>query len=212
MKNSSSTGFTLLELLVAVAIFALLGVGSYRLLATTIATRDMAHKHDAELMQLQKALTTLNRDLSQAIGRSVRNEYGDPVAAMVIKNNAFDVTRTGWPNPMQQARSQLQRVHYELNSKGELIRLSWQQLDRERGSKPQQSVLLKQVETIQIKAYSGSGALVQEWPNTQNQASNAALLDELPRAIEIMITVKPWGEIRRYFRLPQNVEVTKSAT
>ena len=212
MKNSSSSGFTLLELLVAVAIFALLGVGSYRLLATTIATRDMAHNHDAELMQLQKALTTLNRDLSQAIGRSVRNEYGDPVAAMVIKNNTFAVTRTGWPNPMQQARSQLQRVHYELNSKGELIRLSWQQLDRERGSKPQQSVLLKQVETIQIKAYSVSGALVQEWPNTQNQASNAALLDELPRAIEIMITVKPWGEIRRYFRLPQNVEVTKSAT
>ena len=85
-------------------------------------------------------------------------------------------------------------------------------LDRERGSKPQQSVLLKQVETIQIKAYSGSGALVQEWPSTQNQASNAALLDELPRAIEIMITVKPWGEIRRYFRLPQHVEVAKSAT
>ena len=150
--------------------------------------------------------------MSQAIGRSVRNEYGDPVAAMVIKNNTFDVTRTGWPNPMQQARSQLQRVHYELNSKGELIRLSWQQLDRERGSKPQQSVLLKQVETIQIKAYSGSGALVQEWPSTQNQASNAALLDEVPRAIEIMITVKPWGEIRRYFRLPQHVEVAKSAT
>jgi general secretion pathway protein J len=65
---------------------------------------------------------------------------------------------------------------------------------------------------MQIKAYSGSGELVQDWPNTQSQASNAASLNELPRALEIMITVKPWGEIRRYFRLPQNVEVVKSAT
>ncbi len=212
MKLTAHTGFTLLELLVAVAIFAMLGVGSYRLLATTISTRDMAREHDAALIQLQKALTTMNRDLSQAIGRSIRNDYGDSIAAVELKNNALDVTRTGWPNPMQQARSQLQRVHYELNAKGELLRLSWPQLDRERGSKPQQNVLLKRVESMQIKAYSDSGSLMPEWPILQSQTAKATTLDELPRAIEVVITVKPWGEIRRYFRLPQNIEVPKNAT
>ena len=212
MQTTKHLGFTLLELLVAVAIFALLGVGSYRLLATTISTRDMAREHDAALMQLQKALTTINRDISQAIGRSVRNEYGDPIGAVELKNNNLDLTRTGWPNPMQQARSQLQRVHYELNTKGELLRLSWPQLDRERGSKPQQYVLLKQVEKIQINAYSDSGSLVTEWPISQSQSATASSLNELPRAIEVIMTVKPWGEIRRYFRLPQNIEATKNAT
>ncbi len=212
MKTTGQIGFTLLELLVAVAIFALLGVGSYRLLASTISTRDMAREHDAALTQLQKALTTMNRDISQAIGRSVRNEYGDAIGAVELKNNTLDLTRTGWPNPMQQARSQLQRVHYELNTKGELLRISWPQLDRERGSKPQQNVLLKQVEKMQIKAYSDNGALVLEWPLLQSQTTTAPSLNELPRAIEVIMTVKPWGEIRRYFRLPQNIEVQKHAT
>ena len=197
----------------AVAIFALLGVGSYRLLATTIATRDAAQKHDAALMQLQKAMTTLNRDISQAIARPVRNEYGDAVAAVILKNNMLDLTRAGWPNPLQQARSQLQRVHYELNSKGELVRLSWSQLDRERGAKPQQSILLKNIDTIQIKVYSINEGLVQEWPAFQGQAANnTASLSELPRAIEIVINVKPWGEIRRYFRLSQVLEAPKNVT
>jgi general secretion pathway protein J len=213
MTTSSDKGFTLLELLVAVAIFALLGVGSYRLLATTIATRDAAQKHDAALMQLQKAMTTLNRDISQAIGRPVRNEYGDAVAALILKNNSLDLTRTGWPNPLQQARSQLQRIHYELNAKGELVRLSWSQLDRERGAKPQQSILLKNIDTMQIKVYSANGGLVQEWPAFQSQATNnATALSELPRAIEIVVNVKPWGEIRRYFRLSQALEASKNVT
>ncbi len=213
MTSSSEKGFTLLELLVAVAIFALLGVGSYRLLATTIATRDAAQKHDTALMQLQKAMTTLNRDISQAIGRPVRNEYGDAVAALILKNNSLDLTRTGWPNPLQQARSQLQRIHYELNAKGELVRLSWSQLDRERGAKPQQSILLKNIDTMQIKVYSANGGLVQEWPAFQSQATNnEAALSELPRAIEIVVNVKPWGEIRRYFRLSQVLEAPKNVT
>jgi general secretion pathway protein J len=211
MTSASDKGFTLLELLVAVAIFALLGVGSYRLLATTIATRDAAQKHDAALMQLQKAMSTLNRDISQAIARPVRNEYGDVVAAVILKNNTLDLTRAGWPNPLQQARSQLQRIHYELNTKGELVRFSWSQLDRERGAKPQQSILLKNIDTMQMKVYSFNGGLVQEWPVLQSQTANNAALSELPRAIEIVVNVKPWGEIRRYFRLSQVLEVSKNA-
>jgi len=211
MTPASDKGFTLLELLVAVAIFALLGVGSYRLLATTIATRDAAQKHDAALMQLQKAMSTLNRDISQAIARPVRNEYGDVVAAVILKNNTLDLTRAGWPNPLQQARSQLQRIHYELNTKGELVRFSWSQLDRERGAKPQQSILLKNIDTMQMKVYSFNGGLVQEWPVLQSQTANNAALSELPRAIEIVVNVKPWGEIRRYFRLSQVLEVSKNA-
>ena len=93
----SVRGFTLLELLVAVAIFALLGVGSYRLLASTINVRDTAKKHDAALIQLQRSFIVMNRDLSQAISRQIRDQYGDTVAAVVLKNNVLELTRVGVP-------------------------------------------------------------------------------------------------------------------
>lgn len=207
----SAQGFTLLELLVAIAIFAILGIGSYSLLSSTIATRDQSRQHDAALMQLQRAFAIMNRDFSQAVARPVRNEYGDSVAAVILENNTLDITRMGYPNPLQQARSDLQRVHYEVNKKGELVRSAWPQLDRERGVKPQQSVILRNVEGVQIKAYAPPGNPDSSWPPLQTQPNSSNLAD-LPRGIEIVLNVKPWGELRRFFRLPQNPEISKNAS
>lgn len=103
---SKQLGFTLLELLVAVAIFALLGVGSYRLLASTIATREASKTHDMALVQLQRTFTIMNRDMAQAVGRSVRDQYGDAQPALLLKNNTLELTRMGVPNPLQQVRSE----------------------------------------------------------------------------------------------------------
>ena len=80
-------------------------VGSYRLLASTISTRDAAKTHDNALMQLQRALTVINRDLAQTVSRPIRDEYGDSVAAVVLKMNSLELTRIGVPNPLKQVRS-----------------------------------------------------------------------------------------------------------
>lgn len=197
-------GFTLLELLVAVAIFALLGVGSYRLLASTISTRDAARVHDAALMQLQRTFTVMNRDISQAAARPIRDQYGDAVPALVLKESSLELTRGGVPNPLKQVRSDLQRVSYQVNNKGELIRSSWQQLDRDRGVMPQQTVLLTKVKTLALKAYNPTGSTNTEWPVSQN--ANKPPVDSLPRSIEVVMTVEPWGEVRRLFALPQQPE------
>lgn len=204
-------GFTLLELLVAVAIFALLGVGSYRLLASTISTRDAARTHDLALMQLQRTFTVINRDLAQATARPIRDQYGDTVPALQLKDNNLELTRAGVPNPLKQVRSDLQRVSYQLNNKGELIRSSWQQLDRDRGVNPQQTILLTKIKTMTLKAYNPTGSASPEWPVAQNY--NKPPVDTLPRSVEIVLNVEPWGEVRRIFALPQQLEKEqKSAT
>lgn len=202
MKQSQ--GFTLLELLVAVAIFAILGVGSYRLLASTISVRDAAKAHDAALIQLQRSFIIINRDMSQAIARPVRDQYGDTLAALVLKSNTLELTRVGVPNPLKQVRSDLQRVSYEVNNKGELVRSSWQQLDRDRGVEPQKAVLLTQISKITFKIHNQSGGTDTEWPAFKQ--ANEQAKQELPRSVEISLTVKPWGEITRIFALPQSLE------
>lgn len=202
---SKQLGFTLLELLVAVAIFALLGVGSYRLLASTIATREASKTHDMALVQLQRTFTIMNRDMAQAVGRSVRDQYGDAQPALLLKNNTLELTRMGVPNPLQQVRSDLQRVGYLLNNKGELVRQSWLQLDRDRGVQPQQTALLSKVKSISFKAYNSTNGGSVDWPITQT-SSVSQVEDVLPRSIEVIVTVEPWGEIRRVFALPQQLE------
>jgi general secretion pathway protein J len=203
-------GFTLLELLVAVAIFALLGVGSYRLLASTINTRDAAKTHDDALIQLQRTFIVMNRDVAQAIARPIRDEYGDSVAALVLKNNVLELTRAGLPNPLKQVRSDLQRISYQINNKNELVRSAWQQLDRDRGVKPQQTVLLTKIKTINIKAHNQNGGTNNDWPSFQGSPDKKSLT-ELPRSIEVTVNVEPWGEVTRVFALPQSIE-PKSAT
>lgn len=211
MTPHRQPGFTLLELLVAIAIFAMLGIGSYRLLATTIATRDAARTHDNALMRLQKVFVVLNRDLSQAVARPVRNDFGDSVAAVLLNNNQLEFSRQGWPNPLQATRSEMQRVRYELNTKGELWRLSWTQLDRERGMEPSRSLLLEKVEGLQVRVMSSNGQLEPEWPVQRNvQTNDGGGLGMMPTGVEMVMSVKPWGEIRRVFRLTDGMEEAKS--
>ena len=211
MTPHRQPGFTLLELLVAIAIFAMLGIGSYRLLATTIATRDAARTHDNALMRLQKVFVVLNRDLSQAVARPVRNDFGDSVAAVLLNNNQLEFSRQGWPNPLQATRSEMQRLRYELNTKGELWRLSWTQLDRERGMEPSRSLLLEKVEGLQVRVMSSNGQLEPEWPVQRNvQTNDGSGLGMMPTGVEVVMSVKPWGEIRRVFRLTDGMEEAKS--
>ena len=166
-------GFTLLELLVAVAIFALLGVGSYRLLASTINTRDAAKTHDDALIQLQRTFIVMNRDVAQAVARPIRDEYGDSVAAVVLKNNVLELTRAGLPNPLKQVRSDLQRISYQINTKNELVRSA----DRDRGVKPQQTVLLTKIKTMTIKTHNQNGGTNNDWPSFQGSPDTKSLTE-----------------------------------
>jgi general secretion pathway protein J len=194
------SGFTLLELLVAVAILAVIGVSSYRLLAGTISTRDRAMEHDQGLMQLQKAMGTLQRDLEQTVPRPIRDEFGDNQPALYFpKENTVDLTRTGWRNPLGEARSDMVRVRYAVED-GHLRRYYWDQLDRMPGAQPHGSELLDKVKDFQLRAMDASGNWSGIWPPV-SQTQHANEQAPLPAAVEVTFTVAPYGNLRRVFRI-----------
>lgn len=201
-------GFTLLELLVAIAILSLVAVGSYQLLFGTIATRDNALARERALRDLQRAGMLLQRDLVQVVPRPVRDEFGDAQPAFLTpRENSMEFTRLGWRNPLQQPRSELVRVRWQVLD-GRLVREHWPVLDRARSSTPVQTVLLQEVSDFRVMVRSG-GNWVPAWPPLGDGQRKPAQ-QPLPEAVEVTFTLQPWGEVRRVILLPEAADAPAS--
>ena len=71
-------GFTLLEILIALAVFAIIGVLSSRILTGMIDLSESTRAHGDALAELQRAMFIVERDMEQSTHRSVRDEHGVP--------------------------------------------------------------------------------------------------------------------------------------
>ena len=114
MREPRQSGFTLLELLVSMGIFALMAAMAYGGLNAIIKERQATDKHAARLAHLQTSFLWLGRDIEQTINRKIRDEYGDSQLAMTSAGFGLfqlELTRGGWRNPAGRTRSNLQRVN-----------------------------------------------------------------------------------------------------
>jgi len=199
-----SAGFTLLELLVSLAIFALLATMAYSALNTVLNARKEVEQRAARLTELQTAFMVMQRDIEEAVARPVRDDLGDEQAALKgggAGTGVLTLTRTGWRNPLGVARSDLQRVDYVFN-KQQLLRESWNTLDRGPGNEPYVEVLIDGVSAVDMRFMSQDRQWAGYWPpDASNNAENQdAVL--MPRAIEVSVDVNGWGRIVRLFRVP----------
>ncbi len=199
MMRRYSAGFTLIELLVAMAIFAVVAVMAYGGLDSVLKMRKQGDEHSVKLAALQTAFAILERDIEQAVNRSIRDDFGDNQLAMVGDDETLEFTRTGRRNPAGFRRSNLQRIAYGLEDE-QLMRASWQVLDRAQDSEAASGPLFEEVEQITFKYLDDQLAWQSQWP-VRNLTQATAAPPGLPRAIELIIESEQWGEIRRVFRV-----------
>jgi general secretion pathway protein J len=195
MTHSTSKwghGFTLLELLIALSIFALIAMMAYGGLLSILRVDVQIATTTQQLTRLQFTFQRFQQDVSQLIYRPIRNEYGDSVPAIQATMQQIELTRTGWRNPLQQPRSQLQRVNYSVE-KQTLWRTYWQVLDRTRDSQPQRTALLTDVTVFKLRFLDNQALWHDEWSSAvQTQLAGKSL--QL-KAIEVNLSLEGWGEI-----------------
>lgn len=201
MRRSAIRGFTLLELLVALTVFAFISVIAYTGLHTVLQGKERTELHAAKLQKLQSAILLLERDLLQFTARPIRDEYGDTQPAMKsadFGDYLLEFTSGGRPNPGGLKRSSLQRIAYGIRD-NKLVRFLWPVLDRPSVVEPYSLALLDGVRGFNCRYLKVDRKWTEQWPPVGGNAT------DLPLAIEINLELETMGEFRRLIPLPQPV-------
>src|SRR3990167_1579029 len=194
-------GFTLLELLIAIALFALLGLATYRMLDSVLQTDNSTRAHEQQLRELVRAIAAFERDLLQVSARPVRDPFGEPRPALLGEEGddaGVELSRAGWRNPLGLARAEVQRVRWQLSGE-QWQRRYWNVLDQAQDSQPQVQQALDGVIGIRLRYLDGEGNWLNSWPPPS--AGGEERLSQLPRALELLLEHRRYGELRRLLRV-----------
>lgn len=187
------SGFTLLELLVAIAIFALVAVMAYGGLNAVIRQSDIVQDATAKLAFQQQGIRQLQQDLTFAVDRPVRDALGGPVPAFVGGGvDLLSLTRLGVANPWGKPRAQLARVFWRLTA-GQLQRATLMPVDGTENDSARPLVwqtVLRGVTALQLKFFADTNQAFEVWP-PPNQPDAG-----LPKATEIELTLSHMPALR----------------
>lgn len=190
--------FTLIEVLVSLAIFGVLSALAYGALSQTLLSAEMLNERMDRLQAIQKSIRHLSQDFIQLAPRPVRLELGDSIGPALQTDlrseYALELTHGGWNNPLALPRGTLQRTAYRLDD-GELVRYYWTVLDRTLANEPVAVTILDGVDSLLFRYLTDSGDWTEQWPPPT--APGPLGLRQRPRAVEIILTLEDEGEIRR---------------
>jgi len=179
MSMRRSQGFTLIEVLVAMSVFAVMTILAYMSLGQTLANADMLGERMDRLQAIKRTMRYLSNDLSAASPRPVRSELGDTYLPAVMVSAANDfvlaVTHGGWSNP------------------------AGLPLDSTYSNNALSTEILDGVESIEFRLLQDNGETTNQWPPSGAQGLAAERMR--PRAVEIILTLEGEGEIRRFIEV-----------
>ena len=121
-RRPYNRGFTLMEILVALTVFAFIGILCARLMQGTLGNQEVVRERSERLVEVQRAMLMLKRDLMQIVDRPVRDILGDSRGPVLIGSDGLmEFSRLGWRNPLGHPRADVQRVTYVVED-GDLYR------------------------------------------------------------------------------------------
>lgn len=199
-RTQQTQGFTLLEVLIALSIFAIMSLASYQLLNGETRTQQALTAHSDKHDHWQRGMMRLMQDVQQAVDRGIREDYGTRDAALIGDTDTLTFTRQGWSNPTHQLRSDLQRVDYRVataaDNRPHLQRSFWFALDRAPASQVITQQILPDIEQLQLRyLHPEHHVWLPQWPPLEEPEIG------LPQAIEVVLTSSDYGQITRLVSL-----------
>jgi len=197
-QTRAHRGFTLLEMLIAIAIFAMIGVAANAVLSTVMANDEVTKNFSVRLKALQQGFGAIERDLSQMVARTPRLLEGGRGNTVFQTGNdileseseALVFYRLGWLNPDGLLpRGSLQSVAYVVRE-GRLERWYFPYPEPEFGAEPLKTVIIDKVLSVEYSFF-----MEDKWERKVEAT-------KLPKAIAMEVEIEGLGKIQRKFMLP----------
>lgn len=185
-------GFTLVEVLVSLMIFALIAAAGAAVLSQSIDNRFAVKAATDRTADLQRMRGLLRADIGQASPRRSRGPTGRPMPRPMTTaerpgDPVLTLTRAGWSNPEDRARPSLQRVEYRL-VEDRLVRQAMPYLDGSRPGPPQ--ILYRGVRAVTV-TFLKDGSEAPAFTTTPERP--------LPDAVRLRMTLEGYGELDQLF-------------
>ncbi|MFO0286355.1 MAG: type II secretion system minor pseudopilin GspJ [Brevundimonas sp.] len=183
------SGFTLVETLIALAIFGLLAVAGVALLNLSLTNREVVRAATEAGADFQRLRQLLRADLGQAVDRTVAGTGtgAGPAFAGGEGQVLLRLTRAGWSKPAGRPRASLQRVVY-VAVDGRIERKVYPDLTG--AGTPLTQTLLEDTREVRI-AFVASGRTFAAWPGEAAQP--------LPDAVTLELTAPRFGRTTQWF-------------
>lgn len=191
--SKDKAGFTLIEVMIALFIFAILGTIAAMGLHAVLNAKARLSVVQAELREFEFATTMMRHDFLQLIQRPISGTSGEELPPLWIKStHHIEFTTAGYTNPDAIAsRSTLRRVAY-IWRQGDLIRVTWNALDRPPHITAMHRVLLHHVKNFYLNYVNDKGQLTEVW------ASDSPVTAP-PAAIIVNVTLPTLGSWQGIF-------------
>lgn len=182
-KNS---GFTLIEILIALMIFAIIGVIAARSLQSIIQLHHQIKQENQKITRLMLGMTLIRRDIENAIYQQVREGDASNEAVFVGNKTQLLFLRTGLLNPTALRQSNLETVQYSVEG-NHLVRVSLN-FNAAKTAKPMKENLFDQVQSVHWQYISSNGKISAVWPMPkQKNTLQTVPPDPLPRVVLMVV-------------------------
>lgn len=208
-------GFTLIEVLISLAITTFVAAAAYGGISAVLNGAEQLRATSDRTVEINRALTLLNRDLRQFVDRPVRDEYGEEqpgISGGPLAYFPLSLTRAGWHNTQELPRSDMQRVHYYLEDNA-LWRAYYPVIDRVTSTERLTVRLLDGVDSLELRFLRRSDPLnasaegvvdTSAWErNWIVDRSGGGTTLVPPLALELRLELAQLGLLRRLYVLPQ---------